>query len=61
MPARPAEAAVAAGAVVRHLQPRLSRRVGIVHRRGASSSAARVMIELARREARARPEVGGGG
>ena len=32
MPARLAEAAVAAGAVVRHLQPRLSRRVGIVHR-----------------------------
>jgi LysR family transcriptional regulator, cyn operon transcriptional activator len=34
---------------------------GIVHRRGALSSAARAMIELARREARARPEAGGGG
>src|SRR6478609_726315 len=61
MPARLAEAAVAAGAVVRHLQPPLSRRVGIVHRRGALSSAARAMIELARREARARPAVGTGG
>ncbi len=37
------------GAVVRELKPALTRRTGIIHRRGRLSPAAQAMVELARR------------
>ena len=49
VPAPMAADAAARGGVVRSLHPAVTRRVGLVHRRGVRSPAATAMIRLARR------------
>jgi DNA-binding transcriptional LysR family regulator len=48
LPMRLAVEAAGRGAIVRPLRPGLSRRIGLLHRRGRLSPAARAMVDLAR-------------